>query len=256
MPNTTFIIPIKIDSPERYNNILITINYLLKHTNSFIFIKEVSNQQRLNFNDSRIHYKFVNDENFHRTKIINEMLSEVETPVVSNYDADVVLPIRAYKLAEHMILNQSYDLVYPYGFECMDQRIIRSDNAGYEQFKNNLDLSYLKFDQSCVSWCRYGHVQFFKTKSYIEGFMENENYYHWCPEDEERGVRFKKLDYRVEWFRSLVYHQQHPPSIITEPLNKQEIIRLHQKLMTCSKDELIGYYREQDYYKKYWRKND
>lgn len=256
MPNTTFIIPIKIDSVQRFNNIQITINYLLKHTDSLIFIREVSDKQHLEFKNNRINYNFIKDENFHRTKIINEMLCEVDTPITVNYDADVVLPIRAYKLAEHMIINQGYDLIYPYGFECMDQRIIKNNNNGYLKFKNTLDLNDLKFDQSCISWCRYGHVQFFKTKSYIDGFMENENYFHWCPEDEERGIRFKKLGYRVEWFRSLIYHQEHPPSIINEHKNKQDILNLHQKLINSSKNKLLEYYNQQNYIKKYKNKEN
>ena len=81
--------------------------------------------------------------------------------------------------------------------------------------------------------------------------MENENYRHWCPEDEERGFRFKNLGYNVGWFKNIVFHQEHPPSPLNEPINKDEIYKLHYNLLKMNKDELVNYYKKQEYLKKY-----
>jgi hypothetical protein len=81
--------------------------------------------------------------------------------------------------------------------------------------------------------------------------MENENYVHWCPEDHERGVRFQKLGYTVNWINTLVYHQEHPPAQQSHPTNIDELIKLHDYLIECSPDELKKYYESQGYLKKY-----
>lgn len=254
MPNTTFIIPVKIDSSERLDNIYNTLKYLLKHTDADIFVTEADEHQKLFLEpNTRIKYVFEKStaEEFHRTRLINQMLSEVKTDITSNYDADVLLPPDAYKTAEHLILSENYDLVYPYGFEHFDQIKVNKQNQNLELFKNTLNLNDLPKEILLRGFCRYGHVQFFNTKSYINGFMENENYKHWCPEDEERGIRFQKLGYKVVWFRSLIFHQEHPASSLSEPLNKDDIYGLHSKLINLSKEELIEYYKHQDYIKKY-----
>jgi len=256
MPNTTFIIPVKLDSSQRFQNIEITLRYLLKHTDSNIIITECDNEQKLflpELKNSRINYNFVksNNNEFHRTKLINNMLSVVKTNFVSNYDVDVLLPASAYKKCEDLLLTNNADVVYPYGFECFDQRKIFDDTEGIELFKSTLNLDDLKMDSRSIHFCRYGHIQYFKTDVYKKGYMENENYKHWCPEDEERGIRFKKLGYNVVWFRSLIYHQEHPPSVIKEPNNKKEIYDLHNTLINMTKEQLIEYYNKQEYITKY-----
>lgn len=257
MPNTTFIIPVKIDSEKRLENVQITLSYLLKHTDGNIIITEADDVQKLFLNpNSRIKYYFEQSKptEFHRTRLINQMLNEVDTEITSNYDADILLPPDAYKIAEHLISTENCDLVYPYGFEQFDQVRVHKQNYNIDIFKKSLDLKDLPKEILLPGFCRYGHVQFFKTKSYISGYMENENYKHWCPEDEERGIRFQKLGYKVVWFRSPVFHQEHPASTLSPPLNKDEIDSLHAKLITFDKDEVIAYYNQQDYLKKYIRK--
>jgi hypothetical protein len=256
MPNSTFIIPLKIDSDIRLKNITTSLKYILKHTDSDIIITEADESQKLfleELKNPRVTYLFKKSANteFHRTLIINEMLSQVKTEITINYDADILLPVKAFKMSEHLILNEHCDLIYPYGFEQFDQRKIFVGSDSYEIFKNTLNLSDLNSEDFVIGFCRFGHVQFFKTKSYLDGFMENENYKHWCPEDEERGIRFQKLGYKVVWFRSPVFHQEHPPSSLSAPINRDEIYKLHERLINFSKEELVAYYSNQEYIKKY-----
>jgi hypothetical protein len=256
MPKSTFIIPIKIDSEIRLKNIKLTLRYLLQHTDSLIKIIEADDQQRLFLDDSyksRIDYKFVvcDRYDFHRTKFINEMLSEVKTPVTINYDADVLLAPEAYIHFENMLCEDRADVIYPYGFNEYDQKKVSHLAHECTKFTETLNLNDIDKKYIDTWFCKFGHVQFFKTSVYRDGYMENENYKHWCPEDEERGIRFVKLGYRVLWFRNYVYHQEHPPSILKEPSNKKEIDHLHGLLLKMNKDELVSYYSNQNYIKKY-----
>lgn len=252
MSNFTAIIPVRIDSEQRKNNIHVAVNYLLKNTKCKIIIKEDDSQQKLFFEkNDRIKYFFSENKTpiFHRTKLLNEMLSIVDTPVVANYDADIFLPPESYEISCKLILDDKYDVVYPYGFEQMDQIKVFTDSEDYKKFKTSFDINDIKFNSTNFHFCRYGHVQFFNTKSYINGFMENENYIDWGPEDEERGIRFKKLGYKVIWFRGLVFHQEHPPSIRKTQYQNNEI--LHESIKNLNKEQLLDYYLNQEYTKKY-----
>jgi len=252
MLKTTLIIPVKIDSVERKNNVETTLKYIFKNTDCKIIIKESDLEQKL-FVDSnnRIRYFFEKNNTgiFHRTKLLNEMLHLVDTPVVANYDADIILYPETYRQAEQLILEQNYDLIYPYRFEQMDQIKIFPNAYDTINFYNSLDLNDIHITHLNKYFCRYGHVQFFKTDSYRSGFMENENYIDWGPEDEERGLRFVKLGYKVSWIKGLVFHQEHPPSIRKEQFNKNE--ELHSKIKQMNKQDLVEYYSKQDYLKKY-----
>jgi hypothetical protein len=252
MTDTTLLIPIRIDTEERKKNINITLQYILKHTDCDVIIKENDANQKLFLEyNSRIKYIFEKNESsiFHRTRMLNEMLFMVKTPIVGNYDADVLLPIDSYKNAKTLILDNDYDLVYPYGFEQLDQVKIFPNLQDSLKFYNSLNLNDIIINSSNRHFCRYGHVQFFKTESYRNGFMENENYVDWGPEDEERGLRFLKLGYKVVWFRGLVFHQEHPQSIRKNEYNKNE--ELHSKIKNMNKQDLINYYSKQEYLKKY-----
>lgn len=258
MSNCTCIIPIKIDSDVRHSNVLITLNYILKHTDYQIIVTEADEQQKLfveQLDLKRIKYNFqkTDGKKFHRTKLINEMLNSVETEITINYDADVLLSKEGYEQAENMIVKNGCDVVYPYGFEQFDQRKIFTFTTEAKKFKDTLDLNDYDPSNSIVGFCRYGHIQYFKTEVYKKGFMENETYKHWCPEDEERGIRFKKLGFNVCWFRNIVFHQEHPPSTLEAPLNKDEIYKLHESIINMTKDELIEYYSKQEYLKNYKR---
>jgi len=256
MSNLTAIIPVKIDSEQRRINIDTTLRYLLQNTNCKIIITECDDSPKLDTNlykNNRLKYFFEKLENnfFHRTRLINQMLDIVDTPVVANYDADVLLPTDSYKTCEKLILSNSADVIYPYGFNTFGQRRIFSDTKGLEKFYKTLNLQDLELDNRSVWLSRFGHVQFFKTEYYIKGFMENENYKHWCPEDDERGIRFKKLNYKVIWLNSVVFHQEHPPSNQQQPSNLEEILKLHNTLIALNKDDLISYYKNQSYLQKY-----
>lgn len=249
MTNSTFIIPCRIDSSVRYDNILLVVDYLQKHTTSNIIVYESDKKQNLSFvNNQRLKYVFEVSETdyFHRTKILNKMLNEVETEITINYDCDVLLNPETYIKAENKILNENFDLVYPYGFEQNDQRLIPNTT----EHRYNLNISNPSLYKTAL--CRYGHVQFFKTKSYRQGFMENEHYRHWCPEDVERCIRFQKLGYNVCWMPgTLIFHLEHPPSFKEPFVNKYEIMKLHNFLISLSKEKLYEYYKNQLYLKNY-----
>jgi len=184
-------------------------------------------------------------------RYLNEMLSMVDTDVVVNYDSDVLLPVNTYVKAQEMCKGE-YDLVYPYGQGMWQKQIFADDNLVSEFLSNDCKFDILE-KQSKDYDAQSGHVQFFKTKSYIEGGMENENFKSWGPEDAERLYRFITLGYNVSRINDWVYHLEHARgenSWYNNP-HMQNNKNLWESLQRMNKDQLKQYYTSQDYLKKY-----
>jgi len=273
--NTSFIIPLKIESTDRLRNAITTCCFLLKTFETQVFVKEQNtdsvfqNQalpQITEFLDgdvSNLKY-FYEEENessfFHKTRYFNELLSKVDTPVVASYDIDVLLPISSYLKSQEMIMDEGYDLVYPFPLikpeddipeNRMCKQVFTNDTL-VSDFLSEFDFSI--FDAaSATARTQWGHVQFFKTSSYIEGGMENENFRSWGPEDQEKHYRFPKLGYNVGRFDSFVYHLEHSRGKDSETINPyfKDNIDLFSKLETFTEEELKTYYNNQTYLRNY-----
>lgn len=258
LKNTTFIIPVGIESDDRRTNTIITLSYLCKHleTNIIIYensssseISEILNSIDTSANNIKHIFNQSHDVIFHRTRFLNEMLNIVETPVVVNYDVDIILDPSVYKKCSDKIINGS-DLVYPYFWGDSQRRIFYS---GRDKIKNTLDLSSLEEGDFDLCRSEYGHCQFFNTSSYKKGGMENEEFISYAPEDQERGYRFKALGYKVEWSNDYVYHIEHSRGInssSSNPMMKKNN-DLFNYIKSLSRDGLSRYYKEREYLKKY-----
>ena len=137
----TFIIPLRIETADRMRNILTILIYLTRNFNTRVIVKEVDKEsvyerevlpllkqalepEMLSCIDHI--FEKSDDFTFHRTKILNDMLWMVDTPVVCNYDSDIILPLESYINATNMISKgwvhpdveggERVKVVYPYGF--------------------------------------------------------------------------------------------------------------------------------------------
>ena len=130
LSEATFIIPIRIESPDRLRNVVTTTAFLMENFDTNIIIKEVDKEpvfQRdalplleeiLDFNIwENFNYIFERSDDplFHRQRVLNEMIMEAETHIVVNYDCDAILPLESYELAYKGIMEGVYVIVYAYG---------------------------------------------------------------------------------------------------------------------------------------------
>ena len=145
LKEATFIIPIRIESPDRLRNIITVIAFLLENFDTNIIIKEVDSEsvfqkeakpilkeildrdleQRLI--DVKCIFVQSHEPLFHRQKVLNEMIMEADTEIVVNYDCDVILPLESYVTAYMGIKEKVYDVVYPYG-DGMYQRQVNAED--------------------------------------------------------------------------------------------------------------------------------
>ena len=273
LKDTTFIIPVKIESDDRLRNVITVCCFLLENFDTKVILKEVDTESV--FKESALpqiseyvedaiknltHVHQVPDADdpvFYRMRYLNEMLAMVETDVVANYDSDVLLPVDTYVKAQAMCKGE-YDLVYPFGFGTQEnqvkwqKKVFASDELVSHFLNENFDFSI--FESSCQKdRAQWGHAQFFKRESYIKGGMENENFKAWGPEDEEKHYRFPKLGYNIGRIFDWVYHLEHSRGDDSERTNIyfHDNLKLMEDIRGLSVEELRNYYNTQEYLKKY-----
>ncbi len=256
LSDVTFIIPVRLESKDREFNFKYVMKFLCDNFKTNIIIKESDTESKVNhllpdisINETKVITLFEKSEDpvFHRTRFLNEMLHLVRTSVAANYDIDVFLKPETYIRARNRIL-QGYDLVYPFAKgESQVQVAVPGSRKEVA-----MDLFSPEFHSPWQSLC--GHCQFFNVKSYREGFMENENFMSYGAEDRERMVRFEKLGYKVMWLPDeIVYHIEHSRGANSSTENPffQHNEKLYRQLLDMSKEEMIAYYHQQEYLKKY-----
>ena len=191
-----------------------------------------SDYLRLVNTDNLIHIfqdDYRDDDAFHRTKVLNDMVMESTTDVVVNYDTDLILPISSYTQAVEM-LGGEYDVVYPYRFGNHAERKVnmfftietQEDMNGFESI--DWVNKFIESEYSCdcldehffyyqvasgEGYGEYGMVQFFDRQVYIDGGLENEGFIAYAPEDVERHHRWKTLGYNIGRVDDHAYHLEH-----------------------------------------------
>ena len=269
LKNTTFIIPLKIDSNDRKNNLYINLNYLNFHFKTNIMIYEkgdfvYKNKEELIKKFNNLNFQFISDTDknekiFHRTKYLNVMLDIVKTPVVCNYDIDVIFDQYVYKKCQDLILSNELDMIFPYGQGYFQIEVTKEANID-TFLEQPLIFNILKNQKNntnnpplILKYAQYGHAIFFNTRSYRQAGGENENFISWGPEDQERYYRFKKLNYKLSWMSNNIYHFDHERGIDSGYSNPYITSNdnLFERLKDMNQNEFISYYKNQDYYKKY-----
>ena len=231
-PKTTYIVPVRIESPDRKRNFLICIRYLLSNTDGKIIVKEADDMQRVTtffpeiIDNPRIKYLFERDSGtFHRTKYLNDMLDLVDTEITCNYDCDVILHPFSYTKSESMILKEEIDVVYPFPKSKTGQVKMFLEEADEKRIIQNPEPGSFGNCKTDRARARYGFCFFIKTATYKLAGGEHEGFVSWGPEDEERVDRFSKLGLSISRIQDFpVFHMEHErgvDSVMHNPFFKQ-----------------------------------
>tara|TARA_B100001093_G_scaffold319895_1_gene305171 strand:+ start:421 stop:1290 length:870 start_codon:yes stop_codon:yes gene_type:complete len=275
LTKTTFIIPLRIETDDRMRNIITTLIYLTRNFDTKVIVKEVD-KESVYLRDVKplleqalepdmlacIHHVFEksDDFTFHRTKILNDMLWMVDTPVVANYDSDILLPLETYINATNMISKgwvhpdaegaQPVKVIYPYGIGDYQFQCHVGDNEVTNFINSGFNFEY--FNGHMRQWdAKYGFCQFFDTEEYKKLGGENENFIAYGYEDDERHFRFNLLS-SVGRIHEYVYHLEHgrtKNSWFNNP-HCEDNKKLWEKLKVKGKESLTKYYQEIDYIKE------
>jgi predicted glycosyltransferase involved in capsule biosynthesis len=261
MMDLTFLIPTRIETEDRLRNIISTVSYLLRHVPAKVIVKEVSHHPTFKFraipeirkytDTSNLTYLYEETQEtlFCKSKVLNDLIVAADTKVVANYDADCILPLESYHQAYDAINSDQADIVYPYGCGVYQWRAEYNQNI-YEEFVNQLDVSVLD-KKKTLSNSTIGWTQFVNRQKYIDSYMMNENFISWGCEDDEFYYRMSVLENRIGRIDSYVYHLEHSRthnSWFSNP-NFNNNWTLWNTIKTFDKEQLVEYYKNQDYLK-------
>ena len=241
MRDTTFTIPVFLDHQDRRDNLELVLCLLQRELDTNIIIGEQGGKS-FSYVKKWVEYKeFPGMTKFHRTKMLNEMAIQAETPYIVNYDCDVIIPPAQLYMAVEQ-LRDGADMVFP--FDGRFGRMLR--NPWFKKIQTSLDIGVVgntMFKNRTVGHNSVGGAVMFNRNSFIDGGMENENMISFGPEDCERNDRFKKLGYDIKMTPGSLFHMDHHVGINSCPTNpyfKANHVEL-EKIRAATKEELRAY---------------
>jgi len=215
--DVTFMVPCRIESPDRRRNLRILVSYLRKHLHTNILICEDNPDRQdvpaimADLGLSPTDYGYIhltgNDSPYtHKAKQINTMAMAATTPILVVQDTDVVVEPTQYVFAQHAIRNGAA-LACPFNGLFFDVAADYIPSVEKHLSVGQIDL----FDQRNEMLYKnsYGGAVFFSRAVFdrLGGF--NENFISWGWEDFEIYRRLERLGERVERMWGPLLHLSH-----------------------------------------------
>ena len=261
----SFLMPCRIESPDRLRNVISSVGYLAKNfPDCKIIIQEVDKQSVFReqvipyltnlfgkYPENIVHrFEESKEAFFHKTRILNDLLLAADTDIVFNYDVDVVYPLTSYTAAYSMITEGGYDAVYTFGCGIYQWAVQYNEVVFHNFLKSGFDTSVLD-SNSRLSPSVMGWGQMIKRQVQIDAGLWNENFISWGAEDCEFHYRIPALGYNVGRINDFVYHLDHSRTFNSHYNNPKfmDNHNLWQAIRTWDKETLVKYYSQQDYLK-------
>ncbi len=214
LKDVTFLVRVKIDSMDRLENLLMVIDFLTTHFETNIHVLEVGNYNNNIIREllpEDISVSFIEDFDpvYHQTRYLNVMAKNTKTLYLSVWDADVIVHPEQISQSVDLLRKDKFDFVSPY-------KGIALDTTGIikELYFKKRDIDILIENKNKMALTRYPNLSvgggiFAKTEAYIHAGMENEYFYGWGGEDEERILRWVILGYRFTRLEGILFHFTH-----------------------------------------------
>lgn len=210
--DVTFIMPVKIDSLSRLENLLSGVQYLNLNFETKIIIAEYGTTSKIPLERLPLscQYFFVkhDEELFHRTKAINDSVKHSKTEIIAIWDADVVIPPLQVLEAVEAIRSNQADCVSPY-----DGSFVNVSSAIRIMFTKFIDLNTITKNRKKISLITkrsWGGALILKSEVFLAIGGENEYLESWGPDDIERVQRLLILGYRLKRIKGELFHLEHP----------------------------------------------
>ncbi|MCE7058180.1 hypothetical protein LZF95_26085 [Algoriphagus sp. AGSA1] len=209
----TFLIPLRIDTVNRLENTLVTIEYIRANFDTQVSVLEASERNTRLLNKLlpiEVNYVFVEDMDaiFHRTRYINQLVKSVDTEYIIVWDTDIIIPIKQLSQAVDLLRKREVDFVTPFKDKFLDTSDILRD-----LYIQSRDIDLMEMHQGKMKALYnpnpVGGAFLAHRKTYIDAGMENEKFYGWGREDGDRINRWKILGHKHEHIEGVLYHLTH-----------------------------------------------
>lgn len=247
LKDTTFIIPIRVDSVIRLENLMLTVDSIQKDFDTHIVVLEAAsyNNGIIQNQLKGIMYWFVEDKDpvFYKTKYLNKMAQEIETDLIALWDVDVILDPMQILDSVQQLRDENCDIAYPYNGDFLDTSdilrthyLIRRDIEFLKKHKGKMNSLYTV--EGVIG--AVGGAIFLKTEDYLKSGMDSEDFYGWGLEDGERHYRWLELGYRIYRNKDCIFHLSHP-----RDLNGMFRSENHQRKAVHDFNEIVNYGKEE-----------
>lgn len=246
LKDTTFMIPLKVESEDRKKAINLVLCYIFKHLDTNVIVCEEGRNavfpqlMKPEWNKKLIYIFRKNDNDlFHKTKNLNLMTKKATTPYVVSQDSDVIFYPHQYVNAVGLLRSNVLDFCYPF-----NQPTHNIPQRLHNQLGLTLNLGgiepHVKFEHPSPP---PGGCFFINKSKFIEAGMENENFVSWGPEDVERRDRLIKLGYKVGSVEGKLFHIDHSRTFNSDTTNPKfkENEAEYLKIRNMSREQLRQY---------------
>jgi len=209
LTDVTFIVPLRIDSEVRKENLEMVISFLQTNLNTTIMVLEADKDEKYLPADGVLK-TFIKDEDpvFHHSKYRNVLIRKAVTEYICLWDADAIGPVNQIIAARDMLRDKKADLVFPYDGKYYNVpgviKNVYKEMPDVEVFLKNIDKLRLMHGIHSV-----GGAIMINREVYMKAGMENEKFYGWSPEDYERIIRCEILGYRIARVDGPLFHLEH-----------------------------------------------
>jgi predicted glycosyltransferase involved in capsule biosynthesis len=204
----TLIIPVQVDHEDRVRNIRTTLSYIKHHFDVNIIISEQDTSSKLHdmckeFKCRHIYNK--TDDFFNKLKLVNIAAKEVNTPVISIYDADALVRPEQLEGATNAIVSGSAQMVYPYDGKFYDVPVRFFDNINETKDLTNINL------EECTLFNSHsvGGIVMFDREHFWKCGGGNENFKSVGYDDNEIDIRFRILGTKIMRTQWPLFHLNH-----------------------------------------------
>ena len=236
LKDVTFLIPVRIDSDDRINNLYTILNWIDKNFNTNVIVLESDYIPKVDYRIiPNISYHFSYSVNFHRTRLLNEGMRLSKTNIVCFMDSDCLAKVQDTLLAVEEVRNDDKTISFPY--DGMFNNISSSSVPYVLNEKNMTTIPSLGYVKDSV-----GGMLFLNRNEYLKIGGENEKFNSWGFEDKERVTRGVKLGMYVKRTTGTLFHINHYRGIYSNSNSSyKNLEEEYEKVKNISKEELINY---------------
>ncbi|WGQ09194.1 hypothetical protein QG516_22020 [Pedobacter gandavensis] len=255
LKDVSFLIPIKIDSPDRLKNIYASTSFLSKNFKTNIIVMEVDQTQKIDPKDlpEAVVYIFKKTDNprLFRTQVNNEMIKMSNSKFIALYDADVIIPVKQMNKAVKILREGHHKIVSPYDGSFLNMDLLLKEM--FLKFQDDAFLEVNKYKGGASSKRSFGGCILLDKAAYIAAGMENENLTSWGPDDIERVKRMQILGHKTIRLKGNLFHLHHERKTDSKYNNMTDYENLMMEYLHVSglnKNELLNHIENWE-----WTKN-
>lgn len=242
--DVTFLFLVRLDTIDRLENTLAATQFISSNFEANIWVSEYASYNNgllEKLLDQNIRYTFHEDPDpiLYRTRFLNQMTQNVETPFVAVWDTDVIVPVSQVIKAVELLRTGEADFVYPYETYFLESSPLlrkmylqEGDIGILEQNRKKMKELYLP---NPVGGAFVANLEAYKATG-----LENESFYGWGLEDGDRYYRWVNSGYQLRRIPGPLFHLSHARGINSVFHNSDQQIFKRKEVMSVRRNKSIN----------------